>query len=82
MTKNFVTNKDVTVRMFKSDLLESFSRVHPAVPLIIYIPLILSFLYRAVYIANNPLENLLFLIIFGIFIWTFTEYFLQFKLKF
>ena len=77
MTKNFVTNKDVTVRMFKSDLLESFSRVHPAVPLIIYIPLILSFLYRAVYIANNPLENLLFLIIFGIFIWTFTEYFLH-----
>ena len=77
MTKNFVTNKDVTVRMFKSDLLESFSRVHPAVPLIIYLPVILFFLYRAVFIANISLEYVLYLIIFGIFIWTFTEYFLH-----
>ncbi len=77
MTKNFVTNKDVTVRMFKSDIMESFSRVHPAVPLIIYLPVILFFLYRAVYIANISLEYILFLIAFGIFIWTFTEYFLH-----
>ncbi len=77
MTKNFVTNKDVTVRMFKSDLLESFSRVHPAVPLIIYLPVILFFLYRAIFIANISLEYVLYLIIFGIFIWTFTEYFLH-----
>lgn len=77
MTKNFVTNKDVTVRMFKSDLMESLSRVHPSVPLIIYLPVILFFLYRAVYIANISFENILFLIAFGIFIWTFTEYFLH-----
>jgi hypothetical protein len=49
MAKNFISNKDETVRMFKSDFMESLSRVHPAVPLIVYVPvIILFFLYRSI----------------------------------
>jgi hypothetical protein len=32
MPKNFVSNKDETVRMFDNNILEAMSRVHPAVP--------------------------------------------------
>lgn len=74
MTKNFVTNKDVTVRMFKSDIMESFSRVHPAVPLIIYLPAIFYFCYRSIFIAQFSFIKIISLIVFGIFVWTLTEY--------
>jgi hypothetical protein len=50
MPKNFVSNKDETVRMFKSDFMESLSRVHPAVPLILYIPVVLYMLYLSIFI--------------------------------
>lgn len=77
MAKNFVSNKDVTVRMFKSDLMESFSRVHPAVPLIVYVPVILYFLYRSIIVLEISAGYIVLFIIVGIFIWTFTEYFLH-----
>ena len=32
-SEHFVSNRDVSVRMFRSDFLEWFSHVHPAVPL-------------------------------------------------
>ena len=44
MPKNYVSNKDETVRMFKSDFMEAFSRVHFTVPLYIYVPVILVML--------------------------------------
>ncbi|MHB1688643.1 MAG: sterol desaturase family protein [Ignavibacteriaceae bacterium] len=74
MAKNFVTNKDVTVRMFKSDFMETFSRVHPATPLVIFLPVIFYFFYRAVFLSRLSFINILTLIVFGIFVWTFTEY--------
>ncbi len=77
MSRNFVSNKDVTVRMFKSDLMEAFSRVHPAVPLIVYVPVILYFFYRSVEVLEIPAISIIFFIIVGIFVWTFAEYFLH-----
>ena len=50
MPKNFVSNKDETVRMFESNFLESLSRVHPSVPLIIFVPVILFMIYLAVFV--------------------------------
>ncbi len=77
MSKNFVSNKDVTVRMFKSDFMEAFSRVHPVVPLVIYVPVILYFFYRAIAVLHISAINIIFFIIVGIFVWTFVEYFLH-----
>jgi len=77
MAKNFVSNKDVTVRMFQSDLMESLSRVHPAVPLYIYIPVIGYFLYKSIFTFNLEVSRVLLLMALGIIVWTLTEYLLH-----
>jgi len=72
--KNYVSNKDETVRMFKSNFLESLSRVHWTVPLILYIPIIIYLIYKSYTINNLDVKTILYFIIAGIIIWTFTEY--------
>ncbi len=74
MAKNFISNKDETLRMFKSDLLEALSRVHPSVPVIIYLPVILFFLYRSIGIFKISAEEIFVLVALGIIVWSFTEY--------
>jgi len=74
MSKNFVSNKDETVRMFESDFLEVFSRVHFTVPLFIYLPVIFYFLYRSIFVFELNVVKIFSLIIFGIAVWTLTEY--------
>lgn len=73
MPKNFVSNKDVTVRMFKSDFMESLSKVHPAVPLFVFIPVIAFFVYKSIEFQIS-LSNILLLIVLGIFVWSLAEY--------
>ncbi|MFZ2322179.1 MAG: sterol desaturase family protein [Ignavibacteriaceae bacterium] len=77
MPKNFVSNKDETVRMFKSDFMEALSRVHPAVPLILYIPVVLFMLYLSIYVHQMQGVSILGYFVLGIFIWTLTEYLLH-----
>ena len=74
MAKQFVSNKDETVRMFKSDFMETLSKVHFTVPLFIYLPVVAFFLYRSIGIYTFSFITILSLIILGIFVWTFTEY--------
>jgi len=74
MPKNFVSNKDETVRMFKSDFLEAFSRVHWTVPLWVYLPVISYLIYNAIFIYNLSSSNIVLMFLAGIIIWTFTEY--------
>lgn len=74
MPKNFISNKDETVRMFENDVLESLSRVHPAVPVILYLPVIMYFLYRSVTTPELPIPGVLLLFLLGIVIWTLAEY--------
>lgn len=75
-TKKYVSNKDETVRMFESDFLEMFSKVHWSVPLYLFIPIIGFFIYRGVKL-NIPLLHLGGYLVFGLFIWTITEYILH-----
>ena len=77
MPKNFVSNKDETVRMFESDFMEALSRVHPSVPLIIYVPVILIMFYLSVFVHQMPVLSILGFFVLGVFIWTITEYFLH-----
>ena len=74
MAKNFVSNKDETVRMFKSDFFEAFSKVHFTVPLYIYVPVIAFFLYRSIGEFHLSFIDIVVYILFGAFIWTITEY--------
>jgi dihydroceramide fatty acyl 2-hydroxylase len=62
-------------RMFESDLLDKLSRVHPVVPLIIFIPAI-AVLFALGQEGNPPLEVILW--IFGGWgFWGLTEYWLH-----
>ncbi|MGE5682388.1 MAG: sterol desaturase family protein [Bacillota bacterium] len=74
MGKMFKSNKDETVRMFKNDFLEALSKVHPIVPVILYLPLIIYYLSLSFTIIRLSYVNILLLIFFGLIIWTFTEY--------
>ncbi|MBM4171388.1 MAG: fatty acid hydroxylase [Ignavibacteria bacterium] len=77
MTKNYISNKDESVRMFNNDFLEKFSRVHWTVPLILFIPIILFFLYRTLFVFKIDFTQTILLVALGLFVWTFTEYFLH-----
>jgi len=77
MAKKFVSNKDETVRMFKSNFMESLSRVHPSVPLIIFVPVILYMLYLSIFDFKIGFLSIVGLVVFGLFIWTITEYLLH-----
>ena len=77
MAKNFVSNKDETVRMFKSDFMEFFSRVHFTVPLYVYVPVILVFMYLSIFTYKISAINIFGLFIGGLATWTLTEYLLH-----
>lgn len=77
MAKNYVSNKDETVRMFKSDFMEALSKVHFTVPLYIYVPVIGYFLYLSVAEHSLSFLTIIGLIVLGLFIWTITEYLLH-----
>ena len=77
MPKNYVSNKDETVRMFKSDFMEAFSRVHFTVPLYIYVPVILIMLYLSIFVYYISVLNIVGLFIGGMAFWTLTEYLLH-----
>lgn len=74
MSKNYVSNKDETVRMFKNDYFEAFSKVHFTVPLYIFIPIIFYFLYSSIWVYELKFLSIVSLIIIGLFVWTLTEY--------
>ncbi len=77
MGKHFVSNQTDSVRMFKSNFMELLSKVHWTVPLFVFIPIILFFLHRSVFIIRLEVLQTLLLYFFGIFIWTITEYLLH-----
>ena len=77
MAKNFVSNKDETARMFESDFLEAFSKVHFSVPLFIYVPVITYLFYISIFEYAAPALDIIGLIITGAAVWTLTEYLLH-----
>jgi sterol desaturase/sphingolipid hydroxylase (fatty acid hydroxylase superfamily) len=77
MAKNFVSNKDETVRMFESNFLEAFSRVHFTVPIIIYLPVLVYLLYLSFAVYYLSALTVAGLFISGIAFWSLTEYLLH-----
>jgi len=72
--RHYVSKKNETVRMFESDLMEFFSRVHPATPLLLYMPVVGYMLYLSLW--QQKLSNLAVagLFVLGILFWTLLEY--------
>ena len=74
MKKNYISNSQESVRMFKSNLLEGLSKIHFTVPIFIFVPVILFCIYKALFKNQIGLLNFFELFILGLFIWTFVEY--------
>src|ERR1700722_19050234 len=74
MSGHFTSNKDETVPLFKNPVLDFVSKVHFTVPLIIYIPVILIFLYYSIFEYHQSILVSGPLLILGLFVWTLTEY--------
>jgi sterol desaturase/sphingolipid hydroxylase (fatty acid hydroxylase superfamily) len=61
-------------RLFKNDFFEAFTHVHPAVPAIVFVPVVSYLLYRSVVVHQWVFHELLVLALAGVLIWTLTEY--------
>lgn len=70
----YVSKKNETVRMFKSDFMEFFSHVHPATPLLLYAPVIGCMLYLAFGQSRLSILTVTGLFLIGALIWTLLEY--------
>ena len=73
MSEYFVSNRDESVRMFRSDLLERTTYVHPWVPHLIYVPVVIALLW----LSPLSLGGSALYFAIGLLIWTFIEYLLH-----
>jgi len=70
----YVSNKNETVRMFESDFMEFFSRVHPVIPLALYLPVVGYMLYVSLWRRHLPFVGVAALFLLGVLLWTLIEY--------
>lgn len=66
-----------TCRMFENDLLEKFSRIHPATPFVVWIPVAAAFLYRSWSRHDLGVGGTIAAFFGGVLLWTFAEYVLH-----
>ncbi len=71
-----IDHSDIPIRLFKSDFLEFFTHIHPAVIIIIWVPYALYMLYWAYTLrpAQGSLAYLPVGFLAGLFFWTWVEY--------
>ena len=74
MSRRYVSNKNETVRMFESDFMEFFSHVHPATPLVLYLPVVGYMLYVAVGERALSAGMVTGLVVAGLVVWSLVEY--------
>ena len=77
MAKKYISNSTESSRMFKSDILEALSKVHYSVPLFVFVPVIAWFSYKGLGPGQMPILYFLGYVGLGLFIWSFTEYFMH-----
>lgn len=68
----FVSNRDETVRLFKNPVLEYFSHIHPATPVVVFIPVVAVLCYVGFTAVSAGAALATFLL--GVILWTLTEY--------
>lgn len=68
--------KPVTCQMFETPIIEGFSRVHPLMPFVFWLPILGFFVYASLQSAlSAPVIALL--VIAGMLLWSLTEYLLH-----
>ncbi len=76
MKKNYVSNSEESIKLFKNNLMEGLSKVHFSVPLFIFIPVILFFGYEA-FTHEIGVAGFAMYFLIGLAVWTATEYLLH-----
>jgi dihydroceramide fatty acyl 2-hydroxylase len=66
-----------TCRMFESDFLERFSRIHPATVFVVWIPFAVLFVARSALRHDLGILGIVATFLGGLFTWTFAEYVLH-----
>lgn len=72
--KNYISNKNESVRMFDNEIMEFFTHVHPATPLVIFLPVIFYSVYVGIVTFSISAPLFIITFIFGLFVWSLTEY--------
>lgn len=66
-----------SIRIFKNPFLESLTHVHPIIPLLMWVPIILFFYRRSYQQYNLSAAKYLMIFIMGMLLWTLAEYLLH-----
>src|ERR1043166_1674213 len=74
MAQLYVSRKNESVRMFKSEFMEFFSHVHPATPLVLYLPAVAWMVYAPLCRTGLSILAVAVLFAVGMLIWTLLEY--------
>ena len=70
----YISKGSDSVRMFDNNAIEFLSRVHPATPLLLYLPLIAASIYFALYREQLSILSVGKFFALGLLIWTLLEY--------
>ena len=76
MKRNYISNSEDSIKLFNNKFFDYLSKVHFTVPLYIFIPAILLFSFSA-FAYHIQVANFIIHFVFGLIIWTITEYFLH-----
>jgi sterol desaturase/sphingolipid hydroxylase (fatty acid hydroxylase superfamily) len=66
-----------SIRIFDNSLLESFTHVHPIVPLVVWVPFIIFLFFKSVTVDQISLFQFGLFLVIGLLVWTLTEYLLH-----
>src|SRR4029077_10581002 len=74
-----INHAEEPIRLFKSDFLEFFTHIHPVVVLILYVPVAIFFMARALapVVAQAPAGEVFLAYGAGFLVWTLSEYLLH-----
>ena len=67
-------HSDVPIRLFKSDVVEAFTHIHPGVVLLIWLPVALWCAWRSLAVVGLSTGQTALLFAAGLAVWSFTEY--------
>jgi sterol desaturase/sphingolipid hydroxylase (fatty acid hydroxylase superfamily) len=66
-----------SIRIFKNPFLESLTHVHPIVPLLLWVPVVIYWLYKSFVDYGLTMTEYAVFAVIGLVVWTFTEYILH-----
>lgn len=72
-----INHDEEPIRLFKSDYLEFFTHIHPAVILVLYVPVVLFFMARAFTSQPAGIGSIVGIYALGLLIWSLSEYLLH-----